>query len=82
MRYPLARAAAVAATIAVTALSVAAAASPAAAAPAPGTPAAGPPALCVPKTPSTSCDQAIFVDRAAGESLSSDAVVLYFDWFG
>jgi hypothetical protein len=65
MRYPLARAAAVAATIAVTALSVAAAAS-----------------LCVPKTPSTSCDQAIFVDRAAGESLSSDAVVLYFDWFG
>jgi hypothetical protein len=38
--------------------------------------------LCVPKTPSTSCDQAIFVDRAAVESLSSDAVLLYFDWSG
>jgi subtilase family serine protease len=44
MRYPLAHAAAVAATIAVTALGLAAAASPAAAAPAPGTPAANPPA--------------------------------------
>jgi len=38
--------------------------------------------LCVPKTPSTSCDQAIFVDHGAGESPSSDAVLLYFDWFG
>jgi hypothetical protein len=40
------------------------------------------PRLWVPKTPSTSCDQAIFVDRGAGESLSSDAVLLCFDWFG
>jgi pristinamycin I synthase 3 and 4 len=30
--------------------------------------------LCVPKTPSTSCDQAIFVDQATDASLSSDAV--------
>ena len=36
----------------------------------------------VPKTPSMSCDQAIFVDRAADESLSSDAVLPYFDLFG
>ena len=38
--------------------------------------------LWVPKTPSTSCDEAIFVDRAADESLSSDAVLPYFDLFG
>jgi hypothetical protein len=39
--------------------------------------------LWVPKTPSTSRDQAIFADQAAGASPSSDAVLLYyFDWFG
>jgi hypothetical protein len=32
--------------------------------------------LCVPKTLSTSCDQAIFVDQATDASLPSDAVVL------
>jgi hypothetical protein len=38
--------------------------------------------LWVPKTPSTSCDQAIFVDRAADERPSADAVLPYFDLFG
>jgi hypothetical protein len=38
--------------------------------------------LCVPKTLSASCDQAIFVDQAASASLSSDAVVVEVDWFG
>jgi len=38
--------------------------------------------LWVPKIPSTSCDQAIFVDRAADERPSSDAVLPYFDLFG
>ena len=38
--------------------------------------------LCVPKTSSTSCDQAIFVDQATDASLSSDAVVLKVDRFG
>jgi hypothetical protein len=38
--------------------------------------------VCVPKTLSTSCGQAIFGDGAAGQSPSSDAVLLYFDWFG
>jgi hypothetical protein len=35
--------------------------------------------LCVPKTLSTSCDQAVFVDEAAGVSLSADTVPLEID---
>ena len=38
--------------------------------------------LCVPKTSSTSCDQAIFADQATGASLSSDAVLTEIDWLG
>src|SRR6266852_3748282 len=38
--------------------------------------------LCVPKTSSTSCDQAIFVDQATDASVSSDAVLLKVDRFG
>ena len=38
--------------------------------------------LWVPKTSSTSCDQAIFVDQATDASLSSDAVLLEIDRFG
>ena len=38
--------------------------------------------LCVPKTSSTSSDQAIFADRAVGVSLSSDAVPVKIDRFG
>ena len=38
--------------------------------------------LCVPRTLSTSCDQAIFVDRATGPGLSSYAVLLKIDRFG
>src|ERR1035438_5078457 len=38
--------------------------------------------LCVPKTSSTSCDQAIFVDQATDASVSSDAVLLKIDRFG
>ncbi len=38
--------------------------------------------LWVPKTSSTSCDQAIFVDQATGASVSSDAVLLEIDRFG
>ena len=38
--------------------------------------------LCVPKTSSTSCDQAIFVDQATNTSLFSDAVVIEIDRFG
>src|ERR1039457_1632265 len=38
--------------------------------------------LWVPKTSSTSRDQVIFVDRAAGASLPSDAVLLKIDGFG
>ena len=38
--------------------------------------------LCVPKTLSTSCDQAVFVDQATDASLPSDAVVLKVDRFG
>jgi hypothetical protein len=38
--------------------------------------------LCVPKTSSTSCDQAIFVDQATDASLFSDAIVIEIDWFG
>jgi hypothetical protein len=32
--------------------------------------------LCVPKTSSTSCDQAVFFDQAAAMSLFSDAVLV------
>ena len=38
--------------------------------------------LCVPKTSSTSCDQAVFVDQATDSSLFSDAVVIEIDRFG
>ena len=38
--------------------------------------------LCVPKTSSTSRDQAIFVDQATDASVSSDAVLLKVDRFG
>jgi hypothetical protein len=38
--------------------------------------------LCVPKTSSTSSDQAIFANRGTGASPSSDAVVLKIDRFG
>jgi hypothetical protein len=38
--------------------------------------------LCVPRTSSTSCDQAIFVDHAIDASVSSDAVSLKIDRFG
>jgi riboflavin biosynthesis pyrimidine reductase len=38
--------------------------------------------LCVPKTLSTSCDQAVFIDQATDASLPSDAVVLKVDQFG
>ena len=39
-------------------------------------------ALWVPRTSSTSRDQAIFVDQATDASVSSDAVLLEIDWFG
>ena len=38
--------------------------------------------LCVPKTPSTSCDQVIFVDQATDARLSSDAVLVEIDRLG
>ena len=38
--------------------------------------------LCVPKTSSTSCDQAVFVDQATNSSLFLDAVVVEIDRFG
>ena len=38
--------------------------------------------LWVPITSSTSCDQAIFVDRAADGSVSSDAVLVEIDRLG
>ena len=38
--------------------------------------------LCVPKTSSMSCDQAIFVDQATDASLSSDAVLTEIDRLG
>jgi hypothetical protein len=38
--------------------------------------------LCVPKTSSTSCDQAIFVDQTTDASLFSDAVLVEIDWLG
>jgi len=40
------------------------------------------PHLCVPRTSSTSRDQAIFVDQATDASLSSDAVLVEIDRFG
>jgi hypothetical protein len=38
--------------------------------------------LCVPKTSSTSCDQAVFVDQAADVSPLSDAVLVEVCRFG
>jgi hypothetical protein len=38
--------------------------------------------LCVPKTSSTSCDQAIFVDQPTDASLSSDAALTGIDRLG
>jgi hypothetical protein len=38
--------------------------------------------LCVPKTSSTLCDQAVFVDQATGAGLPPDAVPGEIDWFG
>src|ERR1019366_3695948 len=38
--------------------------------------------VCVPKTSSTSCDQAIFVDQATDVSVFSDAVLVEADRFG
>ena len=40
------------------------------------------PVVCVPKTSSTSCDQAVFVDQATGVSLPSDAVPVEISRFG
>jgi hypothetical protein len=40
------------------------------------------PILCVPKTSSTSCDQAIFVNQATEASLFSDAVLVEIDRVG
>jgi hypothetical protein len=37
--------------------------------------------VCVPKTLSTLCDQAVFVDEAAGVSPSADSVPVEIDWF-
>jgi mannose-6-phosphate isomerase-like protein (cupin superfamily) len=42
----------------------------------------GRPHLCVPKTSSTSCDQAVFVDQATDASLSSDTAPAEIDWLG
>jgi hypothetical protein len=39
-------------------------------------------ALWVPRTSSTSCDEAVFVDHATDASVSSDAVLLKVDRFG
>jgi hypothetical protein len=36
----------------------------------------------VPITPSTSCDQVIFVDQASGASMPADAVQVEIDIFG
>jgi hypothetical protein len=38
--------------------------------------------LCVPKTSSESCDQAIFVDQGTGVSQFSDAVLVEIDRLG
>ena len=43
---------------------------------------AAPAALCVPKTSSTLCDQAVFVDKTTGVSLPSDAVPVEIHRFG
>jgi len=40
------------------------------------------PVLWVPRTSSTSCDQAVFVDHAADARVSSDTVLLKIDRFG
>jgi hypothetical protein len=43
----------------------------------------GPPRdLCVPKTSSTSCDQAVLVDQASSAGSPSDAVPVEIDRFG
>src|SRR5690242_4126813 len=36
----------------------------------------------VPRTSSTSCNQAVFVDHAADARVSSDTALLKIDWFG
>jgi hypothetical protein len=46
------------------------------------TTAAVPVILCVPKTSSTSCDQAIFIDQSTDTSLFSDAVLIEVDRLG
>jgi hypothetical protein len=38
--------------------------------------------VCVPKTSSASCDQAVFVDQARGAGLSLDAVPVEIDRYG
>jgi hypothetical protein len=38
--------------------------------------------LCEPKTSSTSCDQAIFVDQVTDASLLPDATLAEVDWLG
>jgi hypothetical protein len=38
--------------------------------------------LCVPKTSSKSCDQAIFVDQTTDASLPSDPVLTEIGWLG
>ena len=38
--------------------------------------------VCVPKTSSTSSDQAVFVDQATDAGLPSNAVPAEIDWFG
>jgi hypothetical protein len=38
--------------------------------------------VCVPKTSSTSCDQAAFVDQASDTRLPSDAVLVEIDRLG
>ena len=38
--------------------------------------------LCVPRTSSVSCDQAVFVDQATAASLFSDAVLVEIDRLG
>jgi hypothetical protein len=38
--------------------------------------------LCVPKTSSESCDQAIFVDQGTGASLFPDTVLVEIDRLG
>jgi hypothetical protein len=38
--------------------------------------------VSVPKTSSTSCDQAVFVDQTTDASLSSDPVQVEIGWLG